>query len=111
MTQMTVLTGPERRRRWSAAERSAILSAAFAPGAVVTEVARQFDISTSLLYRWRRDLMAGNSFAPVVISHPPAQDPAETMPFAIVVELGEVRVNIAGLASAPLVAATLRALR
>ena len=36
--------------------------------------------------------MAGNSFAPVVLSHPPAQDPAETMPFAIVVELllGEI---------------------
>jgi transposase len=108
---MTELTGPERRRGWSAAERSAIFSASFAPGAVVIEVAWQFDISTSLLHRRRQDPKAGNSFAPGVLSHPPAQAPAETMPIAIVVELGDVRVNFAGLASAPLVAATLRALR
>ena len=34
MTQVTLLTGPERRRRWSPAERATILAAAFAPGAV-----------------------------------------------------------------------------
>jgi transposase len=54
MSQVTVLTGPERRRRWSEAERVAILAEAFAPGGVVADVARRFDLSTSVIYRWRK---------------------------------------------------------
>jgi transposase len=41
----------ERLRRWSPAERATILAAAFAPGAVVADVARQFEVSTSLIYK------------------------------------------------------------
>jgi hypothetical protein len=41
MTHMTLLTGPERRRRWSEDDRDRILAASFAPGAVVADVARQ----------------------------------------------------------------------
>lgn len=48
MTQVTLLTSPERRGRWSPAERETILAAAFAPGSVVADVARQFEVSTSL---------------------------------------------------------------
>jgi transposase len=54
MTHMTLLTGPERRRRWSADDRGRILEASFTPGAVVADVARRFDVSTSLIYKWRR---------------------------------------------------------
>jgi transposase len=111
MTQITLLTGPERRRRWSAEERSMILAAAFAPGAVVAEIARQFDVSTSLVYKWRREGMESNSFAPVVLTGPPLQQAGETPPFAILVELGEVRVSIGASAPASLITATLRALR
>ena len=50
MSQVTVFTGPERRRRWSEEERRRIVLAAFSPGAVVTQVARQFDVSTALIY-------------------------------------------------------------
>jgi transposase len=75
MTPVMLLTGPERRRRWRSEERSAILAAAFTPGAVVAEVARQFDVSTSLVYKWRRDCMESNSFAPVVLAGPPARQP------------------------------------
>lgn len=46
MSQVTVMTGPERRCRWSVDEREQILAAAFAPGAVVSAVARRFEIST-----------------------------------------------------------------
>ena len=53
---MTVISGSERRRRWSAAEREEIVLASFALGAVIAEVARQFDVSTSLIYKWRRDV-------------------------------------------------------
>jgi len=55
MGQMTILAGPERRRRWSEEERLRILAEAFAPGASVTEVARRHDVSRGLIYQWRRD--------------------------------------------------------
>nr|WP_274845341.1 transposase [Sinorhizobium meliloti] len=45
-----MLTGPERRRRWSLEDRAQILAEAFAPGAVVSEVARRFEVSTGLIY-------------------------------------------------------------
>lgn len=41
MGQITVFSGPERRRRWSDEERLEILKEAFAPGACVAEVARR----------------------------------------------------------------------
>jgi transposase len=50
MSQMTLLTGPERRRRWSEDERRQILTAAFAPGAIVADISRRYEISTSLIY-------------------------------------------------------------
>lgn len=69
MAQVHVLTGPERRRRFSDAEKRAIVVAAFAPGAVVSEVARQADVCPSLIYRWRRELGPGwGGFAEVVLA-------------------------------------------
>lgn len=57
MGQVTVFSGPERRRRWSEEERLRILSEAFAPGACVAEVCRRHDISSALIYTWRRKLL------------------------------------------------------
>lgn len=57
MGQVTVFSGPERRRRWSEDERLRILSEAFAPGACVAEVCRRHDISSALIYTWRRKLL------------------------------------------------------
>lgn len=70
MSQLTVMTGPERRRRWSAVERERILAAADAPGAIVAEVARRWDVSTSLIFNWRRaaqDQAPVCGFAPVLV--------------------------------------------
>ena len=50
MGQITVFSGPERRRRWSEEERVQILTEAFSPGACVAEVARRHDVSTALIY-------------------------------------------------------------
>jgi transposase-like protein len=41
MASVEVLAGPERRRRWSVEQKQAIVAAAFGPGAVVRDVARQ----------------------------------------------------------------------
>ncbi len=45
------------------------MTAAFAPGAVVSEVARRADICTSLIYRWRREFgTASSGFAEVIVA-------------------------------------------
>jgi|SRR5580693_93877 transposase len=113
MAQMTVFTGPERRRRWSEDDRRRILTAAFSPGAVVVAVARQFDVSTALIYKWRqeaRGLAVG--FAPVVLTPEPTALLAAVDVPGIVVELADgSRVSIGLGVSPALAAATLRALR
>lgn len=69
MSQVHIITGPERRRRWSEEQKRAIVVAAFAPGAVVSEVARRADICTSLIYRWRRRFgSAPGGFAEVMVA-------------------------------------------
>ena len=40
MARLEVFGGPERRRRWSEEQKRAVVAAAFAPGAIVAEVAR-----------------------------------------------------------------------
>jgi transposase len=114
MAQITLLTGPERRRRWSDDERRRILAAAFAPGAVVADISRQFEVSTSLIYKWRQQALASEpavAFAPaVMLAELTAAVPPDTT--AIIVELSNgVRLRIGLHASAALVTATLRALR
>ena len=69
MSQVHIITGAERRRRWSGEQKRAIVTAAFAPGAVVSEVARRADICTSLIYRWRREFgTASSGFAEVIVA-------------------------------------------
>ena len=69
MALVHVLTGPERRRRFSLEEKRRLVGAAFAPGAVVSEVARQADVCASLIYRWRRELgQAPGGFAEVIVA-------------------------------------------
>ena len=50
-----VLSGPERRRRWSLEEKAAIVAEAILPGARVSEIARRHGISRGHLYTWRRE--------------------------------------------------------
>jgi transposase len=118
MSQITVLTGPERHRRWREDERRQILTAAFAPGASVADVARRYDVATSLIYKWRQQALPasgkGASFAPAVVVDEPACLPAQPASDGtpICVELSDgTRVRIGATASASLVTATLRALR
>jgi transposase len=119
MSQITVLTGPERHRRWREDERRTILAAAFAPGASVAEVARRYDVATSLIYKWRQHALSANngeaSFAPAILvadSTPPPGTVASEDGTSISVELSDgTRVSIGARTSASLVTAVLRALR
>lgn len=116
MSRVTVITGAERRRRWSEGERREILAAAFSPGAVVADVSRQFEVSTSLIYKWRRQLIAPEevpSFVPAVVVDNVATGERSTRPDPVIlVELASgARVRISGDASSSAITATLRALR
>jgi len=130
MTQVTVLTGRDRRRKWDLDDRHRILTMAFAPGAVIADIARQFDIASSMIYKWRRQALATqkvSGFVPAIItdgvdlvtlpsvpSAPPSLAPASAtaMPGSITVEFPSgVRLTIEASASAALVTAALRALQ
>lgn len=113
MSPMTIMMGPERRRRWSDYDRHRILAAAFSPGAVVVDVARQNDVATSMIYKWRDEARkrqaAPAGFAPVVLSGLPTSAAARAGSITVELSCG-VRVDIGADASAALVTATLRAL-
>jgi transposase len=64
MATVAVLTGPERRRRWTSAEKARIVEESLAPEASVVEVARLHDVHPNLLHLWRRHARMGN-LAPV----------------------------------------------
>ena len=79
--RVEILTGSERRRNYTPAEKVRIVEEAFRPGVIVKDVARRLGIHESLLYRWRRLIRAaaptGNlpTFVPVTIT--PEPDRAE----------------------------------
>lgn len=125
MGQMTVFSGPERRRRWSDEERLQILADAFAPGARVADACRCHDVSTGLVYTWRRKLLdagAGQQadvpgtlptpvFAEALMDEDAAAADTVEHP-AIVIDLPRgKRLSIFAAASPVLVAAALKALR
>ncbi len=53
MGRIEGITRTERRRRYSPAERAAIMREADAPDVTVREVAKRHDIAESLIYSWR----------------------------------------------------------
>jgi transposase len=51
MARVEVITGRERRRRWSEEQKRVIVAASLAPGAVVSEVARRAGVVPGQIYR------------------------------------------------------------
>lgn len=99
-----------------------ILNEAFAPGACVAEVARRHDVSTALVYTWRRKLhdadvepepddLAAPGFAAAVMVEDVEVAPSGNQP-AIVIDLARgKRISIFASPSPTLVASVLKALR
>lgn len=56
---MEIITGVERRRRWSAAEKLRIVDETEQPGAGIAEIARRYEISRGLLWNWRSQVRRG----------------------------------------------------
>lgn len=57
---MEVLAGPERRRRWSADEKLAMVRESFEPGKTVSMVARQHGVNPNQLFHWRKLFQDGS---------------------------------------------------
>ena len=71
---LEIISGVERRRRWSVADKLRIVAEADEPGSKVAEVARRHEISRSILWAWRKQARAGRltmsdlpAFLPVVV--------------------------------------------
>lgn len=77
--RIDIRVGVERRRRWGREDKLRIVRESLAPNAVVTELARRYEISTGLLYTWRKQALAGllEGFTPVRIV---ANAEASTLP-------------------------------
>ena len=56
---MEIITGVERRRRWRVEEKLRIVAECERPGACLASVARQHDVSSGLLWNWRRQARRG----------------------------------------------------
>ena len=54
-----IITGKERRRRWSVEQKLRIVAETQEPGVRVTDVAARHDVYPSLLFLWRRQVREG----------------------------------------------------
>jgi transposase len=113
MSSVTVLSGPERRRRWSASEKARVVEESLQPGAVVKAVAHRHDVHPNLLHHWRRQVRqaaAGKvNFLPVSVSA--EKRPATVGGGTIEIELGSgVRVRVDGGVDEAALGRVLRAL-
>ena len=122
--RIEVLTGPERRRRWSAQEKARIVAEASVPGAVVSEVARRWQVCAQQVFGWRREARldgAGQSrshesietaFVPIVADVAPTSPKAAAPALATIeVRLAGAVVRVASGTDATLLTAVLRAVR
>ena len=118
--RLEVLTGPRRRRDWTDDDKARAVAESCAPGAVVSQVARRWQIAPQQLFTWRRqareaarrDPTAGAlSFVPIVaVAYTPAAELDRSQP-AIEVEVAGAVVRVPSGADAVLLTAVLRALR
>ena len=119
-----LLSGRERRRRWSVTEKLRIVAETHEPGARISGVAARHGVCESLVFTWRRQVREGvlaapemAAFMPVrmfeplepataAMAHPPSQASASPRPSSglIEIELGNGRqvrvgsdVNLAAL--------------
>jgi transposase len=129
--RIEVITGTGRRRRFSEADKAGVVEETFAPGAVVSEVARRHGLSPQQLFGWRRQARqpaaastetAAALFVPAVVEAalpervvrrrgPNRPRQVDRSCWIIEVEIDGVTVRVGHGAEAKTVAAVLRALK
>jgi transposase len=132
--RVEILTGSERRRTYTAAEKARLVAEAFRPGVVVKEAARRLGVHESLLYRWRQTLgrLPGPTSipeflavtvvpevesgldpceaAPLCAALPVSQPVAERVPTLEITLVGGAKVRLEGTVDPVLVVTVLKAL-
>ena len=58
--RIELLTGPARRRRWSEVEKARIVAETLVPGAVVSAIARRWQVCPQQVFGWRRAARSGD---------------------------------------------------
>ena len=124
--RIEILTGPGRRRRWSAEEKARIVAETLMPGARVSEVARRWQLSSQQVFTWRRDTRNGQAnhltdpvapsiptFVPIVAeaAAPVVTPAADSAPPAIEVELADAVVRVVPGMDITMLTTVLRAIR
>ena len=134
--RVEVLTGPARRRRWSAAEKARIVAETLVPGASVSDVARRWQVSSQQVFTWRREARSGHlalpaeavasgepTFVPIVAEAAPetrgkggvgaaAACPGQPSPYSCIkIRLAGAVIRVASGTDCALLADVLRALR
>jgi transposase len=115
--RVEVLTGPGRRRVWDEATKARVVAESDAPGAVVSAVARRWQIAPQQLFTWRREARAASlaasrgeaAFVPIV-AEPPAAEVVGSEAIIEVVLAGAV-VRVSPGVDPALLGAVLRAVR
>src|ERR1700758_3704292 len=70
---MELITGRERRRRWSPADKLRIVAESHEPGALIRAVAARHGVCESLVVTWRRQVRDGVLVAPEMPAFMPVQ--------------------------------------
>jgi len=122
--RVEVLTGPGRRRTWSADDKARIVAEAAQPGVVASEVARRWQVTLQQVFDWRRQAHkalaatmtpAEPAFVPIVPTGPVVMsDPAapSCRPGAMIeVRLAGAELRLAPGTDAALLTMVLRAIR
>jgi transposase len=121
-----VITGRERRRRWSVETKLMVVAESREPGACVRAVAARHDIYPSLIFNWRRQVREGRlsrsglpDFVPARLTGPSRQDddrpssattPDERIGIAVTLPDGS-RIHMRDAAQLPLLRPVIVALR
>ncbi len=124
--RIELLTGPGRRRRWSAEEKARIVSEALLPGARVADVARRWQLCSQQIFTWRRQVRIGRttiapdptasatpSFVPIITETAvaPSVPAATSAAPAIEIKLAGAVVRVASGMDATTLTTVLRAVR
>jgi transposase len=106
--RIEMLTGPDRRRRWSAEDKARIVEESLVPGVRVADVARRWQVCPQQVFGWRREARhamvakaAGSQplgFVPIVAEDAPAAAAtgAAQAPAVIEVKLAGAVVRVVG---------------
>lgn len=118
-TRAEVLSGPERRRRWTFEQKARVVAESLIPGAVASEVARRHGIHRNQLYGWRREVREAavaplSEFAPVVVAAERIEGGRERPPGevnGIELRIGDAEMRIGRDVDPRAIAAAVRALK